>query len=61
MNRLIIVGSPRTDGRSAHLADLLEPLEVAGSADDGGADEELDAAGGGVLDELFDSVESSGF
>lgn len=23
MNRLIIVGSPRTDGRSAHLADLL--------------------------------------
>ena len=23
MNRLIIVGSPRIDGRSAHLADLL--------------------------------------
>lgn len=23
MNRLIIVGSPRVDGRSAHLADIL--------------------------------------
>lgn len=45
---------------AAHLAELLEPLHVPGSGDDGGADEEADVAGGGVLDELFDSVESSG-
>jgi phthiocerol/phenolphthiocerol synthesis type-I polyketide synthase D len=45
---------------AAHLAQLLEPLDLPDRPDDNGADLEHEPVGGGVLDELFDSVESSG-